>query len=390
MPRRPKPFYDPKTNAWRLRFKTIVNGQEKRHHHLCSGANNETLAWDRALEIPGFTSADESKPRTIASAAAVWQKKNGDDWTRDILAPFIEWGSGKRLAQVHTQTLTDYLEYLKNATYQRRQNGKPTGPAKHYAPSTKRRQMRFARKVLAWAHARKFMLVPVPPMPKLPHIPDKPKDLEGELLDEVFGSLPSRAREVLLFMVLSGCRPEEATGLKYGEIKGDRIEMERGKTFRLTGQIRTVYLNDSAKEIIERQPTTRGHVFVSRLGKPYSTPGLRSIIRRVGDRVGVSLSGPYQLRHTFAQWAVDHDLISLDAVGEALGHRPGSSATKVYARIKHQRAAKEVQSLPSPVDTALRHQSKNPHHRCKRAKSSRKTAQPNQPKTAKGQSRQAE
>jgi len=42
-----------------------------------------------------------------------------------------------------------------------------------------------------------------------------------------------------------------------------------------------------------------GCVFLSRLGKPYTPAGLRSIVKRAAKNAGISLPGSYRLRHTF-------------------------------------------------------------------------------------------
>ncbi len=138
--------------------------------------------------------------------------------------------------------------------------------------------------------------------------------------------------------------------LKHEEI-GERIaELERGKTWKRTGEPRDIVMTERAMEILRSQPTKTGYVFLSRLGKPYTPAGLRSIIRRAAKKVGYDLGGSYRLRHTFAQQLVDAGA-SIDDVGAALGHEPGSRQTQIYAQVRRNRVVKAIEVLDGKADT---------------------------------------
>ena len=81
-----------------------------------------------------------------------------------------------------------------------------------------------------------------------------------------------------------------------------------------------------------------------RQGKPYTPAGLRSIIRRAAENAGYELGGSYRLRHTFAQQLVDAG-VSIDDVGAALGHEPGSRQTQIYAQVRRNRVVKAIEVL---------------------------------------------
>ncbi len=86
------------------------------------------------------------------------------------------------------------------------------------------------------------------------------------------------------------------------------------------------------------------HVFLSRLSEPYTPAGLRSIVKRAAKDAGIDLTGSYRLRHTFGQWMVDSGA-SIDEVGAALGHEPGSRETQRCAQLRRDRVVKAIESL---------------------------------------------
>ncbi|MDD1713456.1 MAG: hypothetical protein LUQ69_09860 [Methanoregulaceae archaeon] len=50
------------------------------------------------------------------------------------------------------------------------------------------------------------------------------------------------------------------------------------------------------------------------------------------------------LWHTFAQQLVDAG-VSIDGVGAALGHEPGSRQTQIYAQVRRNRVVKAIEAL---------------------------------------------
>lgn len=365
MPRQSKPYYDKARRCWNIRHKS------KRHYLCAGGPANHAEAWTRAARIVRLEPSDS--PVTVVQAVEAWLAMNPGDWNNAILAPFQAWSAALMLEDVHEQTLADYLRYLDNDA--------------GYAPSTIRRQVRFARTVLVWCHVRGFLDRPVPPLPKLPRIPQVARDIDHEDLQAIFDELPPSAKRLLGFIFATAARPSEACLLRWEEIHDDRCELERGKTWKSTGNLRIIHMNADALALLPDKPGATGYVFTSRLHKPYSPSGLRCIFKRAAERAGVKgIVGPYQLRHTMAQHAVDSEL-PLDAVGLALGHELGSSETRVYARVKASRARQAVQSLSVPIslDSKPRRRAASDSN----SKSPRKKRQPKTRKTAKAQSRQA-
>lgn len=321
MPRRSKPYYDQTRDQWILRH-------QGKKHYLAYGRENIAHAYSVAGQIMGEPLVND-EPTTVTQACDAWLRENPGDWVDDILAPLGKWAKGTNLDAVRADYLSDYLKHLVR-------NG--------YAASTIRRQVRYARTVLKWAYARGYMTVPVPELPTLPKIPKRRRDIPLSTLEKIWKHLPKQALPILTWMRWTGARPSEACRLKHEEIGEQIAELERGKTWKRTGEPRDIVMSAKALEVYRAQPTKTGYVFLSRLGQPYTPAGLRSIIKRAALKAGYDLDGSYRLRHTFAQQLVDAGA-SIDDVGAALGHEPGSRQTQIYARVRQARVKRAIAIL---------------------------------------------
>jgi len=324
---RARPRYDTTRNQWRLK----VGGKQR---YLCAGAANEALAWRRAERWIGPEAREKRPPETVVQAVDQWLQAFGTPWHVDILKPFMAWASNLYLEDVRMDLLERYRIHLGRLKYRPMGRGLRRG----YSASTIRRQVRFARAVLNWAKQCRFLEGPVPNMPKLPRVVERDRALPQEAAAKLFVVLPTRVKPLLRFIGETGCRPAEGCGLMWEEVKEGWCELYRGKTYERTGKPRILELSERAKEILEGQRGANPNfVFTGRAGKPYTPVGLRSVLRRAGEKVGVRISGAYQLRHTWAQDAYDQGM-ALDDIGALLGHEEGSPATRAYARFTRQRA----------------------------------------------------
>lgn len=326
---RSQPRYDESRNQWFLRFKN-------KRYYLCSGKANHIKAYAKAAQIMGDDANPKEKLTTVVKIALGWLRLHPVN--RQWVSPLLRFGAEHAPEDVHADYLVEYLAWLRKTGFVR------LGKSGHYSNSSLRRYLRFARSVLTWAVSRGHFKGPVPELPKLPPAKLVDRSIAPVDVGKALSKMAPRTQRILKFIALTGCRPSEAYELKWSEVKGDRCELHRGKTFERTGEPRIVPLNQQAIDLLGKRKS--GLVFVNRVGKPFTAGGLRSVLRRRG------VSGPYVLRHSFAQYAVDSGL-SLDDVASALGHVGGSSQTKVYARVRAMRAIRAVQSLPPivPVDS---------------------------------------
>ena len=131
------------------------------------------------------------------------------------------------------------------------------------------------------------------------------------------GAAPHRQQaDIIRLLLLTGCRKGEIVTLRWREVDRNVLKLADSKT-----GSRTIYLNEQARSIIERQPRGRS-VFVF--------PSLRNPVRpRDGDlplwysarkEAGIEDVRLHDLRHTFASHAVMRG-IPLPVVAKLLGHK---------------------------------------------------------------------
>ena len=181
-------------------------------------------------------------------------------------------------------------------------------------------------------------------------VPGAPAPQDGP--DTADTSMPDRARRVLSFAAAVGARPDEARLLQWPEVdlRTATCVLSEHKTARSTGKPRTLYLTRPAIAILKALPGPRtGYVFLSRLGRPYTTAGLRSILRR---RAPIS---PYQLRHTFGQIASEQ--ADQQMVAAWMGHQDVRT-TRHYFEVRDQRARAGAAKLVLPHLQSVRPRSR--------------------------------
>ena len=108
------------------------------------------------------------------------------------------------------------------------------------------------------------------------------------------------------FLFATGCRPSEAIAIKRGDLKGDKLTLQRtyseGETSKRlkTQKKRTIKLNQEALTVINGQPQT-GLIFPSPNGKEidwhnFANRAWRDVLKTLPD---IEYRNPKQTRHTF-------------------------------------------------------------------------------------------
>lgn len=161
-----------------------------------------------------------------------------------------------------------------------------------------------------------------------------------------------RDRALVLFMLDSGCRRAEVTGVEL-----DDIDMDRGEVVVLGkgGSKRIISLGATALAALDRWVRARrrlegserfGALWLGDRG-PLSAEGIRQILKRLGREAGVSIH-PHQLRHTAA-----HQLRAMgmgDAeLMELMGWRSAAMLSK-YSRSAVGARARDQHKKIAPGD----------------------------------------
>ena len=163
------------------------------------------------------------------------------------------------------------------------------------------------------------------------------------MLDEVKGEDPISLRDRAILEVMYGCglRVSELCELKREDIVADgellRI-LGKGSKERIVpiggaaGRALTAYLEGS-RESFARGDLAEGHIFLTRLGRPFTRQGVFKIVRTRAAAVGIAADrvSPHVLRHCFASHMLSHGA-DIRAIQELLGHAD-IGTTQVYTHV---------------------------------------------------------
>jgi len=163
------------------------------------------------------------------------------------------------------------------------------------------------------------------------------------MIDEVAGEDPRSLRDRAMLEVMYGCglRVSELCALKREDIVADgelvRI-FGKGSKERLVpiggaaGRALVRYFEGSRESFV-RGNLSETHVFVTRLGKPFTRQGVFKIIKERAAAVGIAADriSPHVLRHCFASHMLAHGA-DIRAIQELLGH-VDIGTTQVYTHV---------------------------------------------------------
>ncbi len=174
-----------------------------------------------------------------------------------------------------------------------------------------------------------------------------PKVLSEEevfaLLDEIKGDSPRDLRDRAMLEVMYGCglRVSEVCAFSQEDVVSDgellRI-LGKGAKERLVplggaaARALATYLA-SARATFSRGNLAETHLFLTRLGKPFTRQGIFKIIRERAAAVGIAAEriSPHVLRHCFASHLLQHGA-DIRAIQEMLGHAD-IGTTQVYTHV---------------------------------------------------------
>ena len=163
------------------------------------------------------------------------------------------------------------------------------------------------------------------------------------MLDEVKGEDPISLRDRAILEVMYGCglRVSELCELKREDIvaNGELLRiLGKGSKERIVpigtaaGRALTAYLEGS-RESFAKGNLSEGHIFLTRLGRPFTRQGVFKIVRTRAAAVGIAADriSPHVLRHCFASHMLSHGA-DIRAIQELLGHAD-IGTTQVYTHV---------------------------------------------------------
>lgn len=174
------------------------------------------------------------------------------------------------------------------------------------------------------------------------------------MLDEVRGAEPRELRDRAILETLYGCglRVSELCGLKMDDIiaDGELLRVSgKGSKERIVpigvaaGRALLAYFG-SARGFFTKGNLAETHVFVTRLGRPFTRQGVFKIIRERAANVGIAAEriSPHVLRHCFASHMLSRGA-DIRVIQELLGHAD-IGTTQIYTHVDTARFA-EIHKL---------------------------------------------
>lgn len=165
----------------------------------------------------------------------------------------------------------------------------------------------------------------------------------ASMLDAIDGDDPRslRDRALLETMYSCGLRVSEACDLKLEDItaEGELLRiLGKGSKERLVpiggaaGRALSRYL-ETGRASFTRGDLSLAHVFVTRLGRPFTRQGVFKVVRERAAAVGIEASriSPHVLRHCFASHMLSHGA-DIRAIQELLGHSD-IGTTQIYTHV---------------------------------------------------------
>lgn len=202
--------------------------------------------------------------------------------------------------------------------------------------------------------------------PRVPHRSKPRKGVDYKDAIAFINACDWHAAKILFFLFWTGCRPEEAFTLMAESINPEQkwAAIETTKT----NVPRGVPLHDALIPLLSFEKDRGGHIFLSRLGKPYATrkkynkagrlliQGGGQIKTAVGTaqlETGLDIV-PYNARHTVSTYLIWPGGISPMLKDEILGHADASDMSKYYVHLPRQPLIDAINVLPDPRKLGLR------------------------------------
>ena len=148
---------------------------------------------------------------------------------------------------------------------------------------------------------------------------------------------------IIEILLQTGIRIGELASLKMSDVSKDSLHVEPFEKH----EERTVPLNKSAKEALERYlnvrpKVTESRVFVTKSGKPFLVRNIRTAIERYFRLAEIKDAKINDLRHTFVAHHLKHG-VSLVLLSKVLGHKRLSTTERYLEFVKDR--GRETQTL---------------------------------------------
>lgn len=322
--RQPKPFYRNQTQSWYVQIgkKQIPLGKD------------EKAAWEKYHEIMAKRRKAEPTPDdsvcNVLNRYLGWCKDNRSeatfDKTRRHLKRFAHHiGPQLRISQLKKRHVQEWIDrdYVgKSSTYQNTAITAVVTALNWALELDYIDQNPVAGIKKPKRRVREFYLPP-----------EKWNEIVESIRDQEF-------RDYFVFMVLAGTRPQETRKIeaRHYDQPNSRIifgrEEAKGKK-----RPRTIYLDDTAQEIVERlvKQHSNGAIFRNTKGRPWTKNSINCRFRRLKKKFDLPEICAYSLRHSFSHWKLVSG-VEPHFVSKLLGHTDGRMLETRYGHVEKNSA----------------------------------------------------
>jgi len=297
----------------------------------------------RSLAAMANAKVDKSDPQDTTIEDLVtryleWVESNRERGTylnkKLLLQPFLDRYGECMVSDINHSTLAKYYAWAKKYRGRSANGGN--------------RHMREVKTVFRWGEDMDICLCPVRRFPVMRESPAKTRKFTDDELPLLVQHSQPDFRDMLVFGLLTGLRPQELRALRKEDIRqvGNAtcivFEKHKATMAMQLQQPRVVPLSQLAVEIVQRQTEKHAysaHIFLNGNGKPYKAGGFRQKLERVCDRAGIERRSPYALRHYFGTKRAGEGL-NQAILAQVMGHTTIVTTTRYVAKVpKYQQEA---------------------------------------------------
>jgi len=203
--------------------------------------------------------------------------------------------------------------------------------------------LRHVKTVLLWADEIGLCPCPIRRFPPTPETEPETRRFTDEEIRKILATIPDKfsdLRDLIVFGVLTGLRPQELRELRRDQLMQDAygdyyLFIQYHKTSRTARQPRprSVPLCPEALEIMQRQMAAHPRspiVFLNGNGQPYTSNTLHTRLRRWCKRAGIQPRTPYSMRHTFGSLQAEAN-VNQTSISHMMGHSNIRTASRYIA-----------------------------------------------------------
>jgi len=319
----------------------------------------------RSLAALANSKVDKTDPRDLVIKELVarylaWVRENralGTWGNKTIyLEPFLKRYGDCMVSDINHTTLAQYYAWARKVRGQSANGGN--------------RHLREVKTLFRWGEEMDICACPVKRFPAIREAPARTRKFTDEEFPRLLAGASADFRDMVVFGLLTGLRPQELRGLKQEHIwkVGPHVcvVLERHKTS-MSAQLpqpRCVPLSTEALAIVKRQSLAHpqsAHVFLNAKGRPYTAGGFRQRLERACARAGLEKRSPYALRHYFGTKQAGEGL-NQGILAQLMGHTTIVTTSRYIARVPdyHQKAVDRLQESLSSLLSGFTSENEKP------------------------------